>query len=101
MFEKDQRKSQRIAVELPMQVETTAGDVFLIKTWDFSASGVFLAIDATVKQQFAMDDTVKLQFQGTNYTPPVIQARVIRITDTGIGLKIEDELVPGDADSKP
>lgn len=97
MIEKDQRQAQRIAVELPMQVETMTGEVFLIQTWDFSASGVFLAVDDLVKQQFSMDDTVKIQFQGTNYTPPVIKARVMRITNTGIGLKIEEELVPGDA----
>lgn len=97
MIDKDQRQAQRIAVELPMQIETMSGEVFLIQTWDFSASGVFLAVEDSVKHQFLMDDTVKLQFQGTNYTPPVIKARVVRITNTGIGLKIEEELVPGDA----
>lgn len=97
MAERDQRKAQRISVELPMQLTLDNGEQFQIKTWDFSANGVYLIADDTIRNRAEVDASVQVQFQGTNYTPPVLSAKIIRITNTGLALQLQETLIQGDA----
>jgi len=97
MSDRDLRKSQRIAVELPMKLTAATGEEFVIRTWDFSDKGVFLTVSDDVLEYALVDSVVKIQFQGTNFKPPVMVAKVIRTTDKGIALELRDTLVEGDA----
>lgn len=97
MAERDSRKSQRIAVELPMKLTLANGDCHEIKTWDFSDSGVFLSVTDAIREDATVNSIVRIQFQGTNFTPPVMSAKIVRIAEHGIALVLKDMLVPGDA----
>jgi hypothetical protein len=80
-----------------MAVTTADGTVFDIKTWDFSDNGVFIAADTLTLENITVNSVVHIQFQGTNFTPPVMSAKVLRVTDSGIALQLKDTLKPGDA----
>jgi hypothetical protein len=97
MSERDNRKSQRIAVELPMKLTLAGGESFTIKTWDFSDSGVFIENTENINELATVNSIVRIQFQGTNYTPPVMSAKVVRVTDAGIALILKDTLIEGNA----
>lgn len=97
MAERDLRKSQRIAVELPMKLTLANGDCHEIKTWDFSDSGVFLSVNDSIRKLATVNSIVRIQFQGTNFTPPVMSAKIVRVAEHGIALVLRDMLVPGDA----
>lgn len=97
MAERDQRKSQRIAVELPMKLTLANGEVFEINTWDFSDNGVFLNVDETIRNQATVNSIVRVQFQGTNYKPPVMSAKIVRVAEKGLALELKETLIAGDA----
>ena len=96
--ERDQRKAQRIAVELPMQITAANGEKFDIQTWDFSDSGVFVAVDEARQALMPVNSIVQVQFQGTNHTPPIVSAKVIRATSKGVALQLRDTLREGSAE---
>lgn len=97
MAERDLRKAQRIAAELPMKITLPSGASFVIKTWDFSSSGVFLDVNAEVLALAELNSMVEVQFQGTNHRPPVMSAQIVRIADSGIALVLKDTVIVGDA----
>ena len=99
MAERDLRKAQRIAAELPMKLTLPTGESFVIKTWDFSSSGVFLEVNNEILALASAQAIVEVQFQGTNYRPPVMSAQIVRITEKGIALVLKDTVVEGDAAS--
>jgi len=101
MAERDLRKAQRIAAELPMKVTLDDGSHHVIKTWDFSSSGVFIEATADILARAQTDALVQVQFQGTNYTPPIMTARIIRVTEKGLALKLEETVQEGDASHLP
>lgn len=100
MATRDLRKAQRIAVELPMRLTLANGEAFDIRTWDFSDSGVFVAVDQEIMDKATVNSIVRVQFQGTNHTPPIVSAKVLRKTDKGLALVLQDTLVDGDAPNK-
>jgi len=89
------RQSQRIAVELPMKIIMPDGGSFDIHTWDFSDSGVFLKTTDEVKQAATVNSIVFVQFQGTNFKPPVMTAKIVRCTEVGIALALIDTASEG------
>ena len=97
MSDRDLRKSQRIAVELPMKLIAADGESFIINTWDFSDKGVFLPISEETRKHVHLNSIVHIQFQGTDHTPPVLSAKVVRVGDSGIGIELKDTIIPGDA----
>ena len=97
MSERDQRKAQRIAVELPMKLTLANGEVFEINTWDFSDNGVFLKVDEAIRDQATVNSIVRVQFQGTNYKPPVMSAKIVRVAEKGLALQLKETLIAGDA----
>jgi hypothetical protein len=97
MSQRDMRKSHRIAVELPMKLTLANGESHEIRTWDFSSSGVFITANAEVLTSATVNSIVRIQFQGTNYTPPVLSAKIVRIADNGLALVLQDTLIEGDA----
>jgi hypothetical protein len=80
-----------------MKLTLASGDVFEISTWDFSDNGVFITTDTEISSLATVNSIVRIQFQGTNFTPPVMAAKVLRVTDSGIALQLKDTLKPGDA----
>ncbi len=97
MSDRDLRKSQRIAVELPMKLIAADGESFIINTWDFSDNGVFLTNTEKTLKHIHLNSIVHVQFQGTDHTPPILSAKVIRVGENGIGLELKETVVPGDA----
>jgi len=101
MAERDLRKAQRIAAELPMKLTFASGHAFIIKRWDFSSNGVFLDVNDDILALAIPNDIVEVQFQGTNHRPPVMSAQIIRITEKGLALSLKDTLIEGDAEPNP
>ena len=97
MSQRDMRKSHRIAVELPMKLTLASGENYEIRTWDFSSSGVFVAASEEVLSKATVNSIVRIQFQGTNYTPPIMSAKIIRVTENGVALVLQETLIEGDA----
>ncbi|WP_320827639.1 PilZ domain-containing protein [Reinekea sp.] len=89
------RQAQRIAVELPIKMTTLNGLSFDIHTWDFSSNGVLLMATDAVRHAIAVNSIVRVQFQGTNFRPPVMNAKVVRYTDAGLALTLLDTEVEG------
>ncbi|WP_320827641.1 PilZ domain-containing protein [Reinekea sp.] len=95
MLGKNFRHAQRIAVELPIKMTTSDGVCFDTKTWDFSNSGVFLIASDAVKRAALIHSIVRVQFQGTNFRPPVMSAMVVRYTEVGLALILLDTEIAG------
>lgn len=99
MIEKDQRKAQRIAVELPAQITTENSTVLHAHTWDFSDNGVYVSLDENEIEMVPLHSKVKIQLIGTNYDTPILSGEVVRVTVRGIAIHLEDVLEEGNADS--
>ena len=71
------------------------GVSFEIHTWDFSDTGVLLMATEAVKQAATVNSIVFVQFQGTNFKPPVMTAKIVRCTEVGIALVLLDTAAEG------
>ncbi len=80
-----------------MKLIAADGTSFIINTWDFSDNGVFLSANEENLKHIHLNSVVHVQFQGTEHTPPVVSAKVMRVGETGIGLELQETIVPGDA----
>ena len=63
---------------------------------DISVGGVYLEMDDI--SRFQVGDIVQLQIQGTAQETPEIEAEVVRVSDSGMGLKF-CQLEESDLDS--
>lgn len=97
MKKNDSRRAQRIAATLPMKLSCSDGKSFEITTWDFSDNGVFLEVEDAVRHHLSVNAKVNLQFQNTNFEPPIVSATVVRMTNSGIALELKETIKDGHA----
>lgn len=95
-YEREQRTSHRIAVELPIQL-TLGDNVWSIHTWDISDNGVYIAMDESDSEAIELHAEVTIQLIGTNYQTPILSATVVRKTPRGIAIKLTGTVTSGDA----
>lgn len=92
----EQRKSQRINLQAPIEITLSSGETLICETYDFSDSGLYVVLPESEHNKFPAGSEVKVQFQGLNYTPPVLNTEVVRHDDRGIGLLIRGTFKPGE-----
>lgn len=83
----EKRQHVRLAVPMPVKITHAALGTIELVTADLSDGGVFLK--AEPHQCPPLGDELTLQVVGTlgGEAPPLVAARVIRITDEGMGLE--------------
>lgn len=99
MLNIEKRRSQRVNLKAPIQVMFPNGPSYSSYSYDFSESGLYLQIDKDKLSDFQPGTLIRVQFQGLNYTPPVMTAKVVRTDSTGVGVMLIETFQEGSLDS--
>jgi len=85
--EKEKRQHFRLAVPMTVEIAHRQLGSLQLETADLSDGGLFLK--ATPEQCPPLNDEITLQVVGTldGKAPPLLSARVVRITDEGMGVQ--------------
>ncbi|MDD3519244.1 MAG: PilZ domain-containing protein [Chromatiales bacterium] len=84
----ERRRHVRVPVEIHVECYCDGQHARVLRTLDLSESGVFLVVDPITMP--GIGGEVELQVVGTlggGETPPRVRARVVRVTDEGVGLE--------------
>lgn len=76
---KDHRKSQRINFEAPIKLFFSDGKVLECHSFNFSDNGLYANLEPAITSMLGLGTIVRVQFQGLNYTPPIVTSEVVRI----------------------
>ncbi|MCF6283212.1 MAG: PilZ domain-containing protein [Candidatus Polarisedimenticolaceae bacterium] len=82
----EQRKTPRTDICINIQITDSNGIRRTVKSHDVSNTGLFLSVDAPLPPIGSLIDVQVKGALGDDSEAPINQARVIRHTDTGIGL---------------
>lgn len=86
-----QEKRRHVRIEVPMPVEVTHPTMgtFELVTADLCESGVFLKADPEQCPAVGDEITIKVKggVLGGGEEPPLVPARVVRVTENGMGVE--------------
>jgi len=69
----------------------------IARSFDFSEGGVYVILEEEQSNLLNIGNIVRVQFQGLNYTPPIMTAEVVRKDTLGCGLLLIDTYKLGEA----
>ena len=92
------RKFQRVNLSAPISIFMNEEVKIIARSFDFSEGGVYVILEEEQSSLLNIGNIVRVQFQGLNYTPPIMTAEVVRKDRLGCGLLLLDTYKLGDAD---
>jgi len=91
------RKFQRVNLNAPISILANEQPKIIARSFDFSEGGVYVILEEDQISKLEIGDIVRVQFQGLNYTPPIMTAEVVRKDQLGCGMLLIDTYKSGDA----
>ncbi|BCE01016.1 PilZ domain-containing protein [Marinicellulosiphila megalodicopiae] len=91
----NQRQFQRVNLNAPISILCNNQPDIIARSFDFSENGVYVILEEDQSSHLNIGNIVRIQFQGLNYTPPVMTAEVVRKDRLGCGLLLLDTYQDG------
>jgi hypothetical protein len=88
----NKRRHERYPVTIEVELVDPAIGTLIVQTKDLSDGGLFLRLGARPWPRIGAVVTVRVKETGDGATPPLLRARVVRMTAEGIGV----EFLPGE-----
>lgn len=83
----DKRRHERYPVTVEVELVDPAIGKSIVQTKDLSDGGLFLRLGAKPWPSIGAVVTVRVRQTGDGAPPPLLRARVVRVTAEGIGLE--------------
>ena len=83
----DQRNFARIPVPMDIEVRMDGADMVVLETIDISNGGAFIKAEPQQCPPVGTELSLRVRGSLSGEEPPTVQARVVRITDEGMGVE--------------
>ncbi|MCJ8311873.1 MAG: PilZ domain-containing protein [Saccharospirillaceae bacterium] len=91
------RQFQRVNLNAPISILMNDKPTITARSFDFSEGGVYIILEEAQSLLLNIGSIVRVQFQGLNFTPPIMTAEVVRKDKLGCGLLLIDTYKLGEA----
>ena len=83
----DQRNFARIPVPMDIEVQVDGAEVVVLETSDISNGGAFIKAEPQQCPAIGTELSLRVKGQLGGEAPPTVQAKVVRVTDEGMGVE--------------